>query len=77
MGSLKDAATTVIQCLLCGELLCCNSYCCQEKIKEVSVGSFTKHIQRLVSADTGQAWYEQGQSGPPPQGGRGGEGETD
>ena len=41
----KDT-TSVLLCLLCGKLLCSNSYCCQTTVRDNKVGSFTAHVQR-------------------------------
>ena len=48
----EDSQTTML-CLVCGQLLCANSYCCQTEVQRpeggvVRVGGFTKHVRRYV-----------------------------
>lgn len=51
-GEYSEDGQDAMICLLCGKLLCTNSYCCQQTIevedsdRPVRVGGFTHHIQR-------------------------------
>ncbi len=53
-GEYSDDGQEAMMCLLCGKLLCTNSYCClqtvelENKSHPVRIGGFTHHIQRCV-----------------------------
>ena len=54
---MEDSQAAML-CLVCGQMLCSNSYCCQvevgvdeggqEERGTVRIGGFTSHAQRLV-----------------------------
>lgn len=50
----EDAQATML-CLICGALLCTNSYCCQlevegrndkDDVKKIRIGGLTQHVQK-------------------------------
>ena len=47
-----DDSQATMLCLVCGAMLCTNSYCCQVEIdkedgnKKVRIGGFTQHVQK-------------------------------
>ncbi len=50
--SMEDSQSTMM-CLVCGELVCANSYCCQSEENKpeggvVKLGGFTKHARRYM-----------------------------
>ena len=50
-SSLSDnSETATILCLICGEMLCSQSFCCQEDIGNKRVGSCTAHAYKCGSS---------------------------
>ena len=58
----SDDGQAAMLCLVCGEMLCTNSYCCQKVVEvegeerseedKLRIGGFTQHAQRLAVHDT-------------------------
>ena len=50
VSEYSDSGQEAMMCLVCGEMLCTNSYCCQHHVEgvdeETGVGGFTNHSQR-------------------------------
>ena len=54
----SDDGQAAMLCLVCGEMLCTNSYCCQKVVEgegeerneedKIRIGGFTQHAQRLA-----------------------------
>ena len=54
----SDDGQAAMLCLVCGEMLCTNSYCCQKVVEvegeerneedKIRIGGFTQHAQRLL-----------------------------
>jgi hypothetical protein len=52
--SYGDDGQATMMCLLCGTMLCTNSYCCQVEVEKENsmgddkkrIGGFTQHVQR-------------------------------
>ena len=47
-------------CLVCGDVICSRSYCCQVEVKvegeePIKIGGFTDHVQRCV-CDCDEVW---------------------
>ena len=59
-GEYGDDGQAAMLCLICGKMLCTNSYCCQKVVEvegeerseeeKLRIGGFTQHAQRFASA---------------------------